>query len=278
MANKKPTITLGKGTPATPATRPVSAKPSQASQVRAAQKTTSTGITTRPDGRSQSEGRSGRQSISKATVSTADTRNPYSVRAGINQNNKPGAGRVTGTMGRPKPSTPPKVTGVTPPTQPPKPKPTAGTTNTIRATGGNSNYDKVNRLSAASASRPQQNPTAAANLAKSQQMLRSQLGPFINGARGLGVQAIAETVAPRPASARAGLKEGQAAANAAIKAKGKSADSFGGQYQKPAAGAKPKPAPKMSKAKSFDNAFASARNSGMSSFVWDGKRYTTKFK
>ena len=278
MATKKPTITLGKGTTATPASRPVSAKPSQASQVRAAQRTTSSGITTRPDGRRQSEGRSGRQATSRATVSTADTRNPYRVRAGINQNNKPGAGRVTGTMGRPKPATPAKVTGVTPPPQSPKPKPTAGTTNTIRATGGNSSYDKLNRLSAASAPRPQQKPTAAANLAQSQQLLRSQLGPFISGLRGLGIQAIAETVAPRPASARAGLKEGQAAANAAIKAKGKTADSFGGQYQKPAAGAKPKPAPKISKAQSFDNAFASARNSGMSSFVWGGKRYTTKLK
>lgn len=259
MPNKKPTITLGKGTPASSAAKPVSAKPSQASQVRAAQKTTSTGITTRPDGRRQSEGRSGRQSISKATVTNSG------------QGVTPGSagGRVTTGQGNRQ---------VTPPPQSPKPKPTAGTTNTIRATGGNSNYEKVNRLSAASASRPQQKPTAAANLAKSQQMLRSQVGPFINGARGLGIQAVAETLAPRPASARAGLKEGQAAANAAIKAKGKTADSFGGQYQKPAAGAKPKPAPKMSKAKSFDNAFASARNSGMSSFVWDGKRYTTKLK
>ena len=268
MANKKPTITLGKGTPATPATRPVSAKPSQASQVRAAQKTTSTGITTRPDGRAQSEGRSGRQSISKATVSNSG------------QGVTPGSagGRVTtGAFDR----------QVTPPPQSPNPKPTGGTTNTIRATGGNSSYDKINRLStqaspmggrSPAASQPRRMPTAAANLAKSQQMLRSQVGPFINGARGLGIQAIAETVAPRPASARAGRKEGQAAANATIKAKGKSADSFGGQYQKPAAGAKPKPAPKMSKAKSFDNAFASARNSGMSSFVWDGKRYSTKLK
>jgi hypothetical protein len=34
----------------------------------------------------------------------------------------------------------------------------------------------------------------------------------------------------------------------------------------------------MSKAKSFDNAFASARNSGMKTFTWEGKRYTTKMK
>jgi hypothetical protein len=56
----------------------------------------------------------------------------------------------------------------------------------------------------------------------------------------------------------------------------KNADSFGGQYQKGKAA--PSKAPKMSKAKSFDNAFASARNSGMKTFVWEGKKYTTKMK
>jgi hypothetical protein len=56
----------------------------------------------------------------------------------------------------------------------------------------------------------------------------------------------------------------------------KASDSFGGQYQKGKAA--PSKAPKMSKAKSFDNAFASARNSGMKTFVWEGKTYTTKMK
>jgi hypothetical protein len=56
----------------------------------------------------------------------------------------------------------------------------------------------------------------------------------------------------------------------------KAADSFSGQYQK--GGPSKKAAPKMSKAKSFDNAFASARNSGMKTFVWEGKTYTTKMK
>jgi hypothetical protein len=56
----------------------------------------------------------------------------------------------------------------------------------------------------------------------------------------------------------------------------KAADSFGGQYQK--GSPSKKAAPKMSKAKSFDNAFASARNSGMKTFVWEGKTYTTKMK
>ena len=120
-----------------------------------------------------------------------------------------------------------------------------------------------------------------ANLAKVQQDLRGQVGraaSILTGPAGKARQAIYESVAPRPTSTRANLKEGMAAANATMKAKAKSADSFGGQYQKPKAGAKPKPAPKMSKAKSFDNAFASARNSGMKTFVWENKTYTTKMK
>jgi hypothetical protein len=54
----------------------------------------------------------------------------------------------------------------------------------------------------------------------------------------------------------------------------KASDSFSGQNQKGKAA--PSKAPKMSKAKSFDNAFASARNSGMKTFVWEGKSYNTK--
>jgi hypothetical protein len=213
----------------------------------------STRKSTQPVRQGQDPYRANRQAVSKATVSNSG------------QGVTPGSAKVTTGQGKQRV------------TLPNLPKPTTGTTNTIRATGANSNYSKINRLSETSA---QPKPTAASNLAKSQQMLRNQVAPVgaaINGARGLGIQAIAEAVAPRPASARAGLKEGQAAANAAIKAKGKTADSFGGQYQKGKAA--PSKAPKgQTKAKSFDNAFASARNSGMSSFVWDGKRYTTKMK
>ena len=68
----------------------------------------------RPITQGQNPQRSNRQGVSKATVSTADTRNPNSVRAGLNQTNKPNGGRVTGTQGRPKPANPPKVTGGTP--------------------------------------------------------------------------------------------------------------------------------------------------------------------
>ena len=118
-----------------------------------------------------------------------------------------------------------------------------------------------------------------ANLAKVQQDLRGQVGraaSILTGPAGKARQAIYESVAPRPTSTRANLKEGMAAAKATMKAKAKSADSFGGQYQK--GGPSKKAAPKMSKAKSFDNAFASARNSGMKTFVWEGKTYTTKMK
>lgn len=85
MAPKKKPITVGKGTsyvaPNAKSPRPVSAKPGQASKNRAAAKTTSSGITKRPDGRAQSEGRSGRQSISKAKVTSASNGKPTGAAA-----------------------------------------------------------------------------------------------------------------------------------------------------------------------------------------------------
>lgn len=91
----------------------------------------------------------------KVPATSSETRNPNRVRAGVNQNNKPGAGRVTGTLGRPKPSTPTRVTSsnrAQSPRLPNLPKnPVRGTTNTIRATGGGSRDPKINRLSAQAA-------------------------------------------------------------------------------------------------------------------------------
>ncbi len=87
MAPKRTPITTGKGTNTaklvTPgrSPRPISAKPSEASKKRAAQKTTSSGITKRPDGRSQSEGRSGRQSISRAQVTSSSNGKPTGAAA-----------------------------------------------------------------------------------------------------------------------------------------------------------------------------------------------------
>ena len=202
MATKKPTITLGKGTPATPASRPVSAKPSQASQVRAAQRTTSSGITTRPDGRRQSEGRSGRQSVSKAKVTSEAQTRPSGSR-GVYEKPNP---KVTSGMG----------------------SRLAATNTAMKGAGSAALY-------------------TAANAA---------LGPLARKAGTALGKSIKGAMTPKTTK--------------------KAADSFSGQYQK--GGPSKKAAPKMPKAKSFDNAFASARNSGMSSFVWGGKRYSTKLK
>jgi hypothetical protein len=85
------------------------------------------------------------------------------------------------------------------------------------------------------------------------------------------------TTALTPYAKKAGEAVGKKIRGAmAPKPTKKASDSFSGQYQKGKAASSK--APKMSKSKSFDNAFASARNSGMKTFVWEGKKYTTKLK
>jgi hypothetical protein len=87
----------------------------------------------------------------------------------------------------------------------------------------------------------------------------------------------AATAALSPLARKAGTALGKSIKSAMTpKPTKKVADSFSGQYQK--GGPSKKAAPKMSKAKSFDNAFASARNSGMKTFVWEGKKYNTKMR
>jgi hypothetical protein len=137
----------------------------------------STRKSTQPVRQGQDPYRANRQAVSKASVSKSGE--------GVT----PGSAKVTTGQGKQQVVLP-KV-----------PKPTVGTTNTIRATGGNSNYSKINQLSASAAPRPRPKPSASANLAKSQQMLRSQVGPVasaLSGARGLAINAIADTVGPKP--------------------------------------------------------------------------------
>jgi len=91
MAPKQKPLTVGKGTsytrPITPGRnpRPVSAKPSEASKVRAANKTTSSGITRRPDGRPQTEGRGARQATSTARVTKSGGGTPGSAKVTTGQ-------------------------------------------------------------------------------------------------------------------------------------------------------------------------------------------------
>jgi len=76
--------------------------------------------TNKPVTQGQNPQRANRQSVSQARVSSAEARKPGPRGAGINQGKGVG-GRVTGTLGRPKPATPAKVTtgaGPTPTRQP----------------------------------------------------------------------------------------------------------------------------------------------------------------
>jgi hypothetical protein len=119
----------------------------------------------------------------KAPATSSETRNPNRVRAGINQNNKPGAGRVTGTMGRPKPSTPARVTAsnrAQSPRLPNLPKnPVTGTTKTIRATGGGSRDPKINRLSAQAAKPMPRKPAGPKLMPGGLLRLPLRLCPFV---------------------------------------------------------------------------------------------------
>ena len=101
-------------------------------------------------------------------------------------------------------------------------------------------------------------------------------GSAMRGAGSAAIYTIANA-ALSPLARKAGTALGKSIKGAMTpKPTKKASDSFSGQYQK--GGPSKKAAPKMSKAKSFDNAFASARNSGMKTFVWEGKKYTTKMK
>jgi hypothetical protein len=162
--------------------------------------------------------------------------------------------------------------------------PTRASLGNVRGPATQSTPRQQARAMGQAAVKAAQQRRAERNLAQVQKDLRNstigKAATMLGGAKNVAYQAIAESVAPRPSSKLAGLKEGQAAAKATMaaknKAKAKSADSFSGQYQK--GGPSKKAAPKMSKAQSFDNAFASARNSGMKTFVWEGKKYNTKMR
>jgi len=146
----------------------------------------STRKSTQPVRQGQDPYRANRQAVSKASVSKSG------------QGVTPGSAKVTTGQGKQRVMLPNL------------PKPTTSTTNTIRATGGNSNYSKINRLSAQTspmtgnspvARQPRPKSSMDANLAKSQQMLRSQVSPIasaLSGARGLAINAIADTVGPKP--------------------------------------------------------------------------------
>lgn len=100
----------------------------------------------------------------------------------------------------------------------------------------------------------------------------------LGGARSLGIQAIAESVAPRPTASYATLAAGQKKAAATIAQK---KAQMGPAMPKRLANAPkaPKlPSPKETAAQNFDKSFAAARKAGKSVFTWRGNKYNTKLK
>ena len=140
----------------------------------------------------------------------------------------------------------------------PQAKPTnrgrGGNTGTVRATGDTTKFPWMEKYKPTDFS-----PKQKQNLAKVQQGLRGAAA-VTGGARGLGIAAVASSVAPRPANAneaaevkKAHAKQNQA--NADYRKKNYTPD-----------------------AKGFDNAFRDARRAGSKTFTWEGKKYTTEKK
>ena len=257
MAPKQKPLTVGKGTSAPhlkgdgKAPRAVSAKPSEASKVRAAQKTTSSGITKRPNGRTQPEGRAARSSVSTAKVTTGSNGKPSNV----------GSAKVT--QGGPSES---RIRSME-----------AGPGKVKAGMGGGTTLSSKPGANAAGAQAAKDAARMANRAAKGygqpgkvEAGIRRAAGMGMTAARiarGVTPAGVAyETLKPRPTAAGT-LPPGKFANArdlAFAKAKGiKGSPVLGG---------------KKSVAASFDSAFAAARKAGKSGFTFKGKKYTTKMK
>lgn len=271
--------------------------------------------TNKPVTQGQNPQRANRQSVSRAQVSSSANRDPARVRAGINQNNKPGAGRVTGTMGRPKPATPARVTTS-------KPVGTGGGGVSKPSGMVNANKPTMQKLvrkaaqaRKAASGRPLVKPVEAQrlmtqrapNIRQGAAQLRQQAAGTTSpgaqaraAAQGKAARQAAETRrAASAASQRMAGKLAKAAASrlvgtvarraglAAVAAEGLTARNTAdgtlsaamkrGDY-KPKQGPSPKTTQASFNKKTFDQAFKSARTSGAKQFTWRGKKYTTKIK
>lgn len=271
----------------------------------------STRSTSKPVTQGQNPQRANRQSVSRAQVTNASTRDPNRVRAGLNQrSNVPGnPGRVTGTMGRRTPATPAKVTSS-------KPAP-AGMVNANKPT-----MRQIQAKADALRQRTQ-NPTprGQGQAVRMPNSARQGVNLPKTGARVLRQQAAGTTSPGAQARAQA---QGQAARSAAevrrtakavsqrmasklvkagaarlvgtvarragllgVAAEGLTARNTAdgtlsaalkrGDY-KPKQGPQPKTTQASFNKKSFDQAFKAARTSGAKIFTWRGKKYTTKLK
>lgn len=278
MAAKQKPLTVGKGTsytrPVTPgkSPRPVSAKPSAASKARAAQRTTSSGITKRPDGKRQAEGRTARTRVSTATVTSSEARKPSPRGAGLNQGKGAGRGRVTGTQGRPTPANPPKVT--------------QGQGQSARAVEAKQ-WQRLNQSTSARAgkaaeAKPRTPAPGTGNVVRTA-IERGRAAAAQKGARA-ATQAMSRTLAAaRTARNIAGAAKmaGPAGVAAAVLAPRRLGDATmkGKPTGNPQGPAVPKRLTKAGIDKgSFDKAFKAARSGGAKTFTWRGKKYNTKLR
>ena len=264
--------------------------------------------TKKPVTKGQNPQRANRQSVSQARVSSAEARKPSPRGAGINQGKGAGRGRVTGTLGRPKPATPAKVTtgaGPTPTRQP-------------RAiTNGNSPAMRQIRAKAVQARRQAQGKPVATkgkavtlpNSARAGQNLPRQgaqqmrtigdsgqvraaakrgqeIRKAAQAARGAkqamgrmsGALKAARTLRNVASAARLA---GPVGAAAAVLAPRKLADATmkGKPTGNPQGPAVPKRLTQGGLDKgSFDSAFKASRSAGKKTFTWRGKKYNTKLR
>jgi len=274
--------------------RPISTKPSQAGLVRSAQKTTSSGITKRPDGRAQSEGRSGRQSISRATVTSASNGKPTG-----------GSARVTTGKGQaPKPAAKPQMVNRNSATM--RQIQAKAAAARARAQGKPGIKGPINPPNSARAGKDliRQGANRLRNLADSGQVRAAAE----QGRKAM--EAAQRNRARRAAGVGRGAKELQAVARVAGQARslspatvayetlkarptadgtltaaqsGRAPSRFANARDlamKKASAIKGSPVvgPKKSAAGQFDSAFAAARKAGKKAFTFKGKKYTTEMK
>lgn len=228
--------------------------------------------TNKPVTKGQNPQRANRQAVSQAKVSSAEARKPSPRSAGINQGKGAGAGRVTGTQGRPKPATPAKVT-------------TGKGASSMKADA--QRFQQLNQSASARAgkaaeAKPRTPAPGTGNVVRTA-IERGRAAAAQKGARA-ATQAMSRTLAAaRTARNVAGAAKmaGPVGAAAAVMAPRKLAD--GTLKGKPTGNFQGPNVPKrltqagMDKG-SFDNAFRMSRKAGKSTFTWRGKKYNTKIK
>ena len=271
--------------------------------------------TNKPVTKGQNPQRANRQAVSQANVSSAEARKPSPRSAGINQGKGAGAGRVTGTQGRPKPATPAKVTTGGPggrgrpasaqamdtrrfqalnqsasakagKAAEPRPRtPAPGTGNVLQSA-----MDRAKALkdAARQANRTRVATRDAARASGARGAVAAVAGEAANRVLGPAAQKAGSALANRlliPAARK--LDDAMPGVNSRDEArrrkeqaaaKGSSSSFKGARDTAMKKASAIKGSPVVGPRKSFDSTFAAARKAGKKEFTWKGQKYTTKMK